>query len=466
MKHKLGNLIGLLSITSFAGYSFMFALTRDQFPFMLLVYTVLFACFIGMLYAAKYATKNKLHILPTAWGSLFYGYPLLGGLFITGLVLRLSLIEYTPNLSQDFYRFIWDGHMVLNGFNPYTYLPDNLIASGAASHVPNASFLHANMGEISGKNYSNYPPLNQLFFAIASFLGGKSMLATVVWMRVIIIAFDIGIFIIGLKLLKLLGKPLWLICLYYLNPFVIVELTGNLHWEGAMAFFSLLGVYFLFKSQRLKSAVFLGYGVLVKLIPLLMLPVLFRRLTFKKSIVYYLVVLGVIVLGFLPFINDTLLSNYSKSVGLWFGNFEYNAGVFNLIKAAGYEFTGSNVIKVAGKILPLLSVTIIVVISLFRKNENPETLLATLVYAFTAYLFLTTTVHPWYLVMPLLFTVFTNTRYMLLWSYTVFLSYQGYSNPGNFEHGWILALEYVPVYGLLIYELFCAYKIKVNLAQA
>jgi hypothetical protein len=464
MARKLGNLLGLLSIGSVVGYSFMFALTRDQFPELLVMYTLLFAAFLGVVHVLKRAQQEAIMVLPVSWGTWFYGYPLLAGLFAVGIVLRLSLLHYTPNLSQDFFRFIWDGHMLLNGYNPYIYLPDHLMAAGSSTHIPNAAFLHANMGDISAKNYTNYPPLNQLFFAMTAFLGGKSMLATVVWMRVIIIAFEIGVFIVGLKLLQLLEKPLWLIALYFLNPFVIVELTGNLHWEGAMAFFTLLSVYMLFKNKRLKSALFLGYGVLLKLIPLLLLPSLFKKLGIKKSVVYYVTVLLVVSLGFLPFISDALLVNYTKTIGLWFGNFEYNAGLFSLIKSIGYKLTGTNVIKIAAKVLPLITLLIIASLALFRKNERLETLLATILFCFTAYLFLTMTVHPWYLLMAVLFSVFTSYKYMIVWSYTIFLSYQGYANPANFEHGWILALEYVPVYTVLAYELYATRKVKLPVA--
>jgi hypothetical protein len=53
---------------------------------------------------------------------------------------------------------------------------------------------------------------------------------------------------------------------------------------------------------------------------------------------------------------------------------------------------------------------------------------------------------------------------MIVWSYTIFLSYQGYANPANFEHGWILALEYVPVYTVLAYELYATRKVKLPVA--
>lgn len=466
MTRKLGNIIGLLSIASLVGYSFFFSLPRGEFVFLLIIYTMLFAGFIGVVTVIKNAHNHQLLVPPYSWGKWFYGSSLVWVIFLMGVIFRISLLPYTPNLSQDFFRFIWDGHMLLRGFNPYLYLPDNLIDAGLVSHIPNASFLHANMGYISSSNYTNYPPVNQLFFATAAFLGGKSMFASMVWMRVMIIFFEIGVFIIGIKLLHILGKPLWYMALYFLNPFVIIELSGNLHWEGAMGFFSLLAVYFLFKNQRFKSAIFLGYGVLVKLLPLILLPVFFKRLAFSKAVVFYLTVFVVISIGFLPFLQIDFLTNYSQTVGLWFGNFEYNAGIFRVIKSLGYHFTGTNVIKTVGKILPVITLLIIASLSLFRKNDQPDTLVSTAMFSFTAYLFLSTTVHPWYLLMPLLLSVFTSYKYMLLWSYTVFLSYQGYSNPGNLEYGWLLVFEYVPVYMVLGYELYSNKSVKQQFTAA
>ena len=44
-----------------------------------------------------------------------------------GLVFRLIILISTPNLSQDFYRFFWDGQLILNGFNPYLNTPNQII---------------------------------------------------------------------------------------------------------------------------------------------------------------------------------------------------------------------------------------------------------------------------------------------------------------------------------------------------
>ena len=75
------------------------------------------------------------------------------------LILRLVFIGAIPNLSQDFYRFIWDGLLLQNELNPYAFSPDELIKSDALFDSPLKSNLYEGMGALSAQHYSNYPPV-------------------------------------------------------------------------------------------------------------------------------------------------------------------------------------------------------------------------------------------------------------------------------------------------------------------
>ncbi len=445
-------LIGLFGVVSLFLYILLFTLSRKLFTENLLIYSSLFALFYATFLVCRSHDLRSLNLFPKLEIKRWNWSGAIAVICILGLVLRLALLLETPHLSQDFYRFIWDGHQLLNGFNPYIYLPDEVIALDS-SHIPNAHLLHEKMGKLSSGHYSNYPPLNQLFFAAAAYLGGDSLLGSVVWMRVFIILADLGIFIYGVRLLFMLGRPPYLIMLYYLNPFVIVELTGNLHWEGVMAFFMLLSVYYLFRREALKSALFTGHAILLKLMPVLVLPLVLKQLKWRKWFGFYGFLSFVVLMGFLPFLSVDLLDKYGATVGLWFGNFEFNASIYYVIRAVGYEVTGYNIIGTVGKILPVFTFIIIWLIALLRKNEVPEIFLSSIVFAFFTYYMLSTTVHPWYLTIPLLFSVFTNYRFMVVWSFTVFLSYYAYGNEDFTENLILVAVEYVVVVGWLVYEL-------------
>ncbi|AZQ43582.1 glycosyltransferase 87 family protein [Nonlabens ponticola] len=452
MKARLQNGFGILLILSFLGYSFLSTLSRKQYYPSLLTYIGLFALFLALCWMAKTATEKRWELFSAWLGNFFKAKSSFVAWLLAGVVLRLVLLWVTPWLSQDFFRFIWDGHLSLNGFNPYLYLPDDLIVSGA-DFIPNAEFLHASMGSLSSGHFTNYPPLNQFFFAAAAYLGGDSLLHTVIWMRVFIILADVVTFIYGIKLLRLLGKPDWLILLYYLNPFVIVELTGNLHWEGVMACFMLIGVYHFICYDKWRSGLFLGFGVLVKLLPVLVFPLVVRARKFKWIVLFYITAAVTIIAGFAPLVSGELIEKYAASIGLWFGTFEFNASIYYVIRAIGYEVTGYNIIGTVGKILPLITIAVIILLSLLRQNKYPEVLLTSILLAFTTYLLLSTTVHPWYLTIPLLFSLFTRYRFMVVWSCLVFVSYSAYANADYSENFWWIGLEYGVVLFICILEL-------------
>jgi hypothetical protein len=376
--------------------------------------------------------------------------------FLAGLAVlyRLIFLFALPNLSQDFYRFIWDGKLILESINPYLHKPSELIAGFQGIWTE----LFDGMGNLSQGNYTSYPPVNQLIFAISAFLGGKSILGSVIMMRILIILADLGTLFFGRKLLQTFGIPQHQIFWYFLNPFIIIELTGNLHFEGVMLFFMIWSLYLLQQKKWLLSAVIMGISVSVKLLPLIFLPLFwnyFRKnegLKLQKLGLYYLAV-GITVLAtFLPFLSSELISNFSSSIRLWFQKFEFNASVYYLIRWIGFEVKGYNIIGTAGKFLPIIVISIILGLAFFRRNKNLQHLIISMLLGITAYFFLSTTVHPWYLATPLFLSVFTKFRYMILWTGLVFLSYFAYSNPDFEENYWLLAIEYLAVSGYLVYE--------------
>ena len=82
------------------------------------------------------------------------------------ILFRLVILFQIPNLSQDFYRFIWDGRMILEGLNPYLSLPETYIQQGL-NPISEALTLYEGMGTLNGSHFTNYPPLHQIGFLIA-----------------------------------------------------------------------------------------------------------------------------------------------------------------------------------------------------------------------------------------------------------------------------------------------------------
>ena len=412
--------------------------------------------------------------LITLFGTLFFlTYQLvkiLGNqtsiLFFLGLFFRLVFLVAIPNLSQDFYRFIWDGHLVINGISPYSFTVKELVTDSSfllGITPTEIQLLYEGMGSLNASHYSNYPPLNQLCFAIASFIGGKSILGSVITLRTLIILADIGILYFGMKLLKALELPIKNIFWYFLNPFIIIELTGNLHFEGVMLFFVIAALYFLQQRKWVNAAILLGCSVSLKLLPLLFLPLFFQYFTkkdYSKSLgilklsLFYSLTLSVFILSFIPFASGAFIDNFTASITLWFQKFEFNASVYYIIRWVGFQTVGWNIIGTAGKVLPLIFICFLLAITFFRKNIPFQSLITALLISSSLYFLLSTTVHPWYIATPLLLSVFTKYRFPIIWSFVVMLSYSAYTLGGFQENlGWV-ALEYLLVMVYAIWEVF------------
>lgn len=425
----------LLVLTSLAFYfTFAYHLERTDFLKLISLFSALFFLCFKLIQFEK-------------WNLRF--------LLAAGIVFRLIFLMAEPNLSPDFYRFIWDGQLVSHFRNPYVQLPHDLIAQKDLL-IANVQELYQGMGELSAMHFSNYPPLNQLIFALAVLLGGKSIIGPVMVLRTVIILADIGILYFGRKLLKNLNRSPHLIFWYFLNPLIIIELTGNLHFEGVMLFFFVWSLYLLSVQKWVWAAIPYALSISIKLIPLLFLPLFLKHLGVKKSAVFYISVGAISIALLLPFYSPAAFGNYTETVGLWFSNFEFNAGLYNGIKqiAMNYGVKPWELIKTYGKITPYIAIGTVFLFTFLAKNQKLQNLITSMLWVLTFYYFISTTVHPWYISFLILLAIFTEYRYALLWSVVVVLSYYAYSQTGYKEHLGLLAIEYIFAFGFLCYEFF------------
>ncbi|WP_317128553.1 mannosyltransferase [Tamlana fucoidanivorans] len=377
---------------------------------------------------------------------------------------RVIFIVAIPNLSQDFFRFIWDGRMILEGYNPYLYTVQSFFDNGQLP-IHQAEALRHGMGDLNASHFTNYPPVNQLCFAVAALWSSKSILGSVVIMRLLIISADFGTLFFGQKLLKQLKMPSYYIFWYILNPFIIIELTGNLHFEGVMIFFLVWSLYLLHIRKWYWAAVTLALSISVKLIPLIFLPLFLQwfinlygiKPGIKRLIAFYGLVLLCTLSLFVPFYSSKFVHNYTQTVALWFQNFEFNASLYYIARELGYKFRGYNEIEIIGKVIPVLVLAVTLTITFLRNNKTTARLITAMLMVLTLYYFMATTVHPWYIATLLILAVFTKYKFPLVWSGVIILSYLAYLNlnkPDKSENFVIIALEYLLVYGVFIWDIF------------
>lgn len=457
--------MALLSILFY--WVFAYNLVRTDYIKLLTLYIGLFVLFFNIIKLLKHNTNALTY--------LAFGF-------------RAIFILAIPNLSQDFYRFIWDGRMILEGINPYLFTVESFISQGKYP-VAQALELRAGMGDLNASHFTNYPPINQLCFLMAALFSSKSILGSVTVMRLLIIAADFGTLHFGKKLLEKLELPPHHIFWYILNPFIIIELTGNLHFEGVMIFFLVWSLYLLYVGKWQFAAVVLALSISVKLIPLIFLPLFFQWFVKDKpldcargdhnnhlsnrsdsrlssnyiwmkltKLVGFYAIIGITTgLLFAPFYSSEFINNYSKTVALWFQNFEFNGSLYYLAREIGYLFRGYNEIAIIGAVTPILVILFTLIITFFRKNKTPIELITAMLLVLSFYYFTTTTVHPWYVATLLILSVFTKYKFPLVWSFVIILSYLAYLNlnkADKSENLWVIALEYVIVYSVFVWEVF------------
>ena len=259
----------------FAYFFFAYCTTRDEEKKLLFLGLLLGYFYLKGLYASNgFKTFSLKQII------------------ILAIFFRLVLSFMIPNLSDDFFRFIWDGQLLIKGFSPYQYLPSDFI-----EQFPQEKYLieqvywgkikHFPEGMNSKNYYSVYPPIQQLFFALPAFFAKNNFYLNVIFLRFLIIAGEIALLLLMVRLLSELKMPFYFVSFYAFNPLVILELTGNLHFEGVTTFLFLSSFYFLIKAKTKRAAIIYSLSILVKLIPLLFLPFYFFQLPRKKLFAFY-----------------------------------------------------------------------------------------------------------------------------------------------------------------------------------
>jgi alpha-1,6-mannosyltransferase len=409
-------------------------------------------------------TRVQSGKLILSFGVLFLSYGLIisqkwDDLWIKRLVwiavgFRLLLLFSVPVLSDDYFRFIWDGRLLATGHNPYLYLPSEIIHSSIANKAQLNELLFRGLN--SPNYFTVYPPLNQLMFGLAAWIAGDNSLFNIMVLRIFILLAEIGIIWLmsSMPVFSNRKKANNTVLIYALNPIVIIELMGNLHFEAVTLFFVLLALKWINKpfegdKHYVGSATALALGVAVKLLPLIFLPLVVKRLGIRRGMIYSVIVGSVLLVCFAPFLSNELLLNISQSLDLYFQKFEFNASIYYLLRQFGYWLMGYNLIQSLGPFLSLLTLACVLWLTFQRRS-----LLEKMLLALTVYFLLATTVHPWYITTLVAFGALTGRWYPVVWSALLPLTYIAYASQPYEENLRVVTLEYILVIGCLCYEVF------------
>ncbi|HEY5919434.1 MAG TPA: glycosyltransferase 87 family protein [Chryseolinea sp.] len=377
--------------------------------------------------------------------------------FYGSIVLRALLLLSIPNLSDDIYRFIWDGRLLASGHHPFAQLPAYYIDNNISIQgIDEELFKSLNSPEY----FTIYPALSQYIFWLAASLSPHSVYGGMLVIKMIIFIAEIGSLFLLRHLVREFNLPPSRVLLYALNPLLIIELIGNAHLDGLMIFFVLLAIALLINKRETFSAVAFSAAICIKIVPVIFFPVIVQRLGGRKAWRFCAITVITSLVIFLPLFDRQIISGFYESIGYYFNRFEFNASVYYVVRWLGWLIFGFNIIQYAGIILGVIAFLIIIKIAYHNKQRSPvsaatldQDFFTGLLFVHLTYLLFTTTVHPWYVSMLLMFAVLTEFRFVVLWTAMIYLSYAGYTQHTFRENLWLTAIEYTVVLGYLAYEI-------------
>lgn len=343
-------------------------------------------------------------------------------LVVFGVVLRLILVSGDVVLSDDIYRYIWDGHVQTEGMNPYAFAPAALDGSGAWYHT---LINHPSIP-------TSYPPLAQgLFFLLALF--GES----VVVFKLAFVLVEMGLMWLLYRFLLLVKGNVGNLVLYVLNPLVLVEVAWSGHLDGVAVALLMLGLYFLQLGKEWRGVVSMAASVLVKFIGVLGFPALLIGLKQKWRI---LGVVGLVGLGYIFY--DGILS---RGLHTYSRDWSFNGALFELL------------LGVVGNGFIVRYILLAIFLGgvgwvMYTKRNAVEVTWWTAVL----YLLCTPSVHPWYTMILVPFLVL-KFRWSTLWlCFAVGFSYLALHNlltAGVWAlPWWVLVIEWGVFVGLVVFE--------------
>jgi alpha-1,6-mannosyltransferase len=355
------------------------------------------------------------------------------------LLFRLTVLFAPPYQSEDVYRYIWDARVASLGIDPYQYKPE----------APELEKFRDDRiyPMINSKPYiTAYPPVSQMLFRFSYGIFGANVIA----MKAVFSLFEFLAVLLAWRLLVLLGRGHQSLILMAWHPFFIFEFSHSGHSDSAAMFLTLLSIYLLFRGRNSWTSISYAGAVLSKLHQALWFPLYVRRTGWKSLMAGLAVGTGLAALYF----NTDSGLRYLSSLKLYLRLFEFNASIHYLIRFIGRIAFNEYWDKLIGPYLGAVLLLIAALIAWKFPIRNARDLLHAGFWLMAADLCLATTVHPWYLSWAALALPIFPYAFMVYWTGACFLSYFAYSFHPYYEPTWVLLVEYLPVYGLMAWEIW------------
>jgi len=339
---------------------------------------------------------------------------------IIGLVLaalwRLAFLQMPPGSDDDIHRYVWDGRVQRLGYDPYMVVPRD--PALAALHTPETRTL--NNPDLP----SPYPAGAELFFRAVTAIH-ESVFA----LKVAFVVCDFAIVLVLLDILGHSGQAAHWVLAYAWNPLLATEVAGSGHIDIVGTLLLLVSFVALGRRWRAVAAVAFGLAVAVKFLPIVLLPLYWRRVRMRDA------VLAAVAVGLLyvPFFNHGRIP--TGSLGTYVQSFRFNDPVFTTLEQVA-----------APQLVVGLAVLVGFLTAIWMRIKAPALSADAFAWPMAASLLCAPVVYPWYLLWLLPFLRSDSTLPIITWTVSIIPTYyvwhlRALGRPWLVP-GWIMLLEY------------------------
>jgi alpha-1,6-mannosyltransferase len=349
---------------------------------------------------------------------------------VIGLVLaalwHLPFLLMPPGSDDDVHRYVWDGRVQRLGYNPYIVVPSDPALGGL--HTPETRTL--NNPDVP----SPYPAGAQLFFRAVTAIH-ESIFA----LKVAFVVCDLAIVLVLLDVLHSSRQGAHWVLAYAWHPLLATEVAGSGHIDIVGTLLLLVSVAALGRRWRAVAALAFGLAVGVKLLPIVLLPLYWRRVRIRDG------ALAAVVLGllYIPFFNHGRIP--IGSLGAYVQRFRFNDPVFAALERVA-----------APQLVVGLAVLVGFLTAIWLRRNSAAWSSDAFAWPMAASLLCAPVVYPWYLLWLLPFLRSASTVPILIWTVSIIPTYYVWhlrtlGRPWLVP-GWIMLLEYgsVAVAGAII----------------
>jgi glycosyl transferase family 87 len=339
---------------------------------------------------------------------------------VIGLVLaaawHIEFLRLPPGADDDIHRYLWDGHVQRLGYNPYIVVPSD--PALGALHTPETRTLnHPDLP-------SPYPPGAQLFFRAVTAIQESTFA-----LKVAFVLCDLAIVLVLLDILRSSRQGAHWVLAYAWHPLLAIEVAGSGHIDIVGVLLLLISVAALARRWRLVAAVAFGLAVAVKFLPIVLLPLYWKRVRMRDVALAAVIV----ALLYLPFFNHGRIPIGSLST--YVQSFRFNDPVFAALEQV-----------VAPQLVVGLAMLVGFLVAIWLRRKAPAWSADAFAWPMAASLLCAPVVYPWYLLWLLPFLRSASTLPIIIWTVSIIPTYyvwhlRALGRPWILP-GWIMLLEY------------------------